>query len=96
MEISAILESGMLILGLTEVIKRLLPERFWHRLAPLVAVLIGGLTHVYFYGYSPETVLYGLALGLSVTGLYKMSQKEASTVQTVNSTGVTVHRTKVK
>jgi hypothetical protein len=70
METSAILELGGVIFGLTEMIKRLLPEKLQSKLAPLVAVLVGGGMNVYMYGYSAENVVYGLMLGLAASGLY--------------------------
>lgn len=76
MEISSILESGILIFGLTEVIKRLLPKPWWKKIAPLTAVIIGSILHVYYYGYSPENVIYGAILGLSATGIYKIASND--------------------
>jgi hypothetical protein len=48
-------------------------------------VLLGGFGNVYLNGYSPENVMYGLALGLAASGLYKAAQRTfAPTLKVTN------------
>jgi hypothetical protein len=74
---STLLELGALTVGLTEVLKNLIPDKHKARLTPLLAVVLGGVANVYLNAWStePEIVLYGLALGLSATGLYRAGEK---------------------
>ncbi len=67
-------ELGAIIFGLTEVTKEFIPSAYRKKLTPLVALIIGGGANVYLHGYSPENVIYGLALGLAASGLYKAVQ----------------------
>ncbi len=71
MEDNRFFELGAIIFGLTEVIKELLPAKLRAKLTPLIAIAIGGSANVYLNGYSPENVIYGLALGLAASGMYK-------------------------
>ncbi len=64
-------ELGAIIFGLTEVIKEFIPAKIRSKVTPLIAILIGGGANVYLNGYSPENVIYGLALGLAASGMYK-------------------------
>lgn len=66
-------ELGAIIIGLTEMLKQLVPDRYRAKLMPLVSVLMGATANSYLNGWSsePEIILYGLALGLTATGLYK-------------------------
>jgi len=66
-----LIEVGLVVTGLTQVLKPLLPEKYYAATAPLMAVVLGGLVNVYLLGYSPEVILEGLAYGLAATGLYK-------------------------
>ena len=75
MELSAIVENGLLIFGLTEVFKKLIPEKYRSEIAPLFALIIGAVSHVYLYGYSPENVVYGAFLGMSAAGVYGAAMK---------------------
>ena len=75
METSALIEMGALVFGLTEALKRLVPLKFRDATAPTLAIILGGLSYSYMYGYSPENVIYGLILGLAATGLYKIPVK---------------------
>lgn len=60
------------VFGITEVIKRMLPDSVKDKVTPLLAVLVGGGANVYLSGYAPETLVYGFAMGLAYTGLYKV------------------------
>ena len=66
-----ILEVGALVWGVTEAIKKTLPESWSGKAAPVLAVLLGGLFNVYLMGYSPEVLAQGLMYGLAATGIYK-------------------------
>jgi prepilin signal peptidase PulO-like enzyme (type II secretory pathway) len=71
-----------LVMGLTELVKRLLSNRItnFNDYAPLVSVLWGvvlGLL-VYFTGYSQNllaSVLSGVAVGLQVSGLWDLGKR---------------------
>ncbi len=71
-----------LVMGLTELVKRLLSSRItnFNDYAPLVSVLWGvvlGLL-VYFTGYSQNllaTVLSGVVVGLQVSGLWDLGKR---------------------
>jgi len=66
-----LVELGALVFGVTEVIKRSLPESWQSKVAPVLAVVLGAVFNVYLMGYSPEIVAQGLMYGLAATGLYK-------------------------
>lgn len=87
MELSAIIEMGALVFGLTEVLKALVPVKYRDRVAPTLAVLTGALSYTYMYGYSPENVTYGLVLGLAASGLYKIPSKFPTIAQNVTTMG---------
>ena len=63
------IEMSAFIAGITEIIKSLgIPSKY----IPLVAIACGGLVNMYFnMSYDPETVIYGMAIGMMVTGVYK-------------------------
>jgi len=63
-------ELAAFVAGITEVIKSLgVPSKF----CPLIAILVGGVANVCLVGnYEPETVVYGLSIGLVTTGLHKV------------------------
>lgn len=84
METDGLLENGILIVGGTEAIKLVInyfakvfgmKSEPGTELAPAIALIVGACSHVYLYGYSPENVVYGTTLGLSVTGLYAAAMK---------------------
>ena len=64
-------EVGALVWGVTEAIKRSLPEGWGKKAAPVLAILLGAAFNVYLMGYSPEIVAQGLMYGLAATGIYK-------------------------
>lgn len=64
-------ELGAIIFGLTEVFKEFIPKKFRSKVTPVIAIAIGGGANVYLNGYTPENVIYGLALGLAASGMYK-------------------------
>lgn len=68
---SDLLELGAIVFGLTEIFKEFVPQKYRAKITPLIAVILGGGANVYLLGYSPENLLYGLALGLAATGMYK-------------------------
>ncbi len=70
-----LLEVGALVIGLTAMVKSMLPERF-HNFMPLVAVLIGIGVNWYSVGmYDPYIMLEGAMYGLTATGLYKVGEE---------------------
>ena len=69
--ILAALESGALIIGVVEILKEFVPYKVRDKVAPLLAILLGGVFYVYLIGYSEENVLTGLMYGLASTGAYK-------------------------
>lgn len=97
MDLTSIVQSGVLVLGLTEVLKRLLPKKLKPKLAPLLAVLLGTGLYVYLYGYSPDNVVYGAVIGLSTTGIYKMIPQGYSETSSLPSTSeITIAKTRPK
>lgn len=74
-----LLELGAIVFGLTEVIKTLLPKEYQRALAPLISVLLGAIGNIYLNGYSPENLVFGLAMGLAATGLYKAARNTLGT-----------------
>lgn len=66
-----LVELGALVVGVTEVLKRSLPESWQDKVAPVLAVVLGAVFNVYLLGYSPEIVAQGLMYGLAATGIYK-------------------------
>jgi hypothetical protein len=55
------------VIGLVEVIKRVgLNERY----LPITAIILGVVGAVAIIGYSPETIVGGIVLGLSSVGLF--------------------------
>jgi hypothetical protein len=55
------------VIGLVEVIKRIgLNERY----LPITAIILGVVGAVAIIGYSPETIVGGIVLGLSSVGLF--------------------------
>ena len=69
-----VLQVGAIVLGLTQVFKGFVPEKYSAKFTPLLAIILGALTNVYLAGYSPEIVMQGLVFGLSSTGLYKVAK----------------------
>lgn len=86
MDLSSILESGVVILGLTEMFKRLFPKKLWKHIGIFTAVFIGTALHIYYYGYSPENAIYGAVLGLSVAGMYKIPARDQLIQGTITET----------
>lgn len=80
METVELIQLGAVVVGATEVVKKLLEAipflsmKVCDALVPLVAVLIGGGVNIYLVGYSPENLIVGLILGLSASGLYKVAK----------------------
>lgn len=77
MQLDGIIENEMLIFGLTEVFKHIIPEKHRSNIAPMLATVLGAFTHVYLYTYSPENVVYGAFLGMSAAGVYKAAMRFA-------------------
>lgn len=75
-------ELGAIIFGLTEVFKEFVPKEYRKKVTPLISLIIGSGANIYLHGYTPENVVYGLALGLAASGLYKAFR---STIQTAGS-----------
>jgi|TARA_Y100000310_G_scaffold118355_1_gene117238 uncharacterized membrane protein YedE/YeeE len=71
----SLVELGALVFGLTEVLKGFCPEKHRKVVAPLLAVVLGGLANVYLLGYSPEALVLGLTYGLAAAGLYNVAKK---------------------
>jgi len=62
-----------LTIGLVEVIKRLklLQERF----LPAVSLIMGSILYVSLNGISVRTIVLGIAIGLSASGLFDIGKK---------------------
>ena len=60
------------VLGLTQVLKKLIPEKYASKLTPLLAVFVGAGANVYLVGYSPENLFVGVVFGLMASGLYDL------------------------
>ena len=58
------------VVGVTEVIKRLLPDTLKSRLAPLISLLLGFGVSWLVYGFSKDSVVVGAIIGLTGSGLY--------------------------
>lgn len=67
-------ELAAIVFGLTEIFKEFIPRKFRRKATPLLAILLGGLGNIYLMGYSPQNLVYGLALGLAASGLYKAAR----------------------
>ena len=83
---STLFELGAIVFGLTEVIKVFIPKKYRSRIAPVISLMLGGVGNVYLNGYTPENVMYGLALGLAASGLYKAAQDTFAPTLHVNNT----------
>ena len=75
-------ELATIVFGLTEIIKDFIPRKYRRKMTPLLALALGGLGNVYLMGYSPRNLVYGLALGLAASGVYKAARKAMT--QTIN------------
>lgn len=72
---SDLFQLGAVVFGLTEIIKNFMPDKPWRKkITPVIAIVIGGGMNILLNGYTPENLVYGLALGLAATGLYKAAQ----------------------
>lgn len=57
-------------IGLTEVVKRLLPASLKSRLTPVIALIFAVALSVGSAGFNFTSILIGLVIGLSSVGLY--------------------------
>jgi len=70
MDLSSVTELAVIV-GLTEMIKGLIPETYRDNVLPLLAVFFGVGIHLLLFEYTPLELVNGLILGLSATGLYR-------------------------
>ena len=73
MDTSSIVELAV-ISGLTELVRRFVPKKKTDMVLPVFAVLFGVAVHLLLYEYSNMELVKGHVLGLSATGLYKVSK----------------------
>ena len=57
-------------LGVTEIAKRFLPDAFITKGTPLISLVIGIISSVLIAGMNRQSILVGIIIGLSASGLW--------------------------